>query len=532
MHESRPEPPMAAGNATALDAIVERFESAWRRGRPPDVADYLRDADGSWQRALLLELAQVDLEYRIKSGRAACAADYLGRFSTLARHDAHGPLISWELELRARLAGGRVIGSRPMAPPPDIPGYEILGTLGRGAMGIVYKARQVRLNRLCALKMILAPALASPEMVLRFLIEAEIVARLRHPNIVQIHHFGDHPDGPFIELEFVGDRSLAGRLDETRWHPREAAALVEQVARAIDEAHRQGIVHRDLKPSNILLTADGTPKVADFGLAKMLKVDSGLTETQVVLGTPQYMAPEQAEGHNHGIGRAADIYSLGAILYEMLIGRPPFHGSSPLSVLQKVKYDDPVPPSRLRPRLPRDLETICLKCLRKEPSERYGTAAELADDLRRFRDGKPIRARRASAVGRAIRWARCQRTWSAWGAVSAVFLIVLLALMLRDADCGRMTHSSPDRADTDGRGLATSRGLKGLLPGEVREETRAGRPGLRSGPATANRHTTRRFSMRRCPLGAAGRREPERFRPKRRPGQPPGEPCPSSPLAH
>ena len=243
-------------------------------------------------------------------------------------------------------------------PAPTIAGYQIEGELGRGGMGVVYQARQVRLNRPCALKMILAGAHADPVAAVRFLAEAEAVARLQHPNIVQIHEVGE-PDGlPFLALEYVEGGSLAGALDGTPWPARRAATLVEALARGVADAHRLGIVHRDLKPANVLLAADGTPKVTDFGLAKVLDAESGLTATESILGTPSYMAPEQAAGKAKQVGPPADVYALGAILYELLTGRPPFRATTVLETLEQVKTAEPVPPSRLLPGLPRDLETI------------------------------------------------------------------------------------------------------------------------------------------------------------------------------
>ena len=231
-------------------------------------------------------------------------------------------------------------------PAPTIAGYEIEGELGRGAMGVVYRARQVRLNRPCALKVILAGAHADPVAAVRFLAEAEAVAKLQHSHIVQIHHIGEAEGLPFFELEYVEGGSLDKRLDGTPWPARRAATLVEALARGVAEAHRLGIIHRDLKPSNILIAADGTPKIADFGLAKSLDAGAGLTATESILGTPSYMAPEQAEGKAKQVGPLADVYALGAILYELLVGRPPFRGTTVLETLEQVKTAEPVPPSR------------------------------------------------------------------------------------------------------------------------------------------------------------------------------------------
>ena len=250
---------------------------------------------------------------------------------------------------------------------PDISGYDILGELGRGGMGVVYLARRTQLNRLCALKMILAGEHAGRESAIRFLAEAATVARLRHPNIVQVYHLGKQDHRPYLELEYVEGGSLAQRLDGTPWTQRPAARLVELLARAIDEAHQQAIIHRDLKPANVLLAADGTPKVTDFGLAKSLGVESSLTQSGAIMGSPSYMAPEQAGGGAKTVGRSADIYALGAILYELLTGRPPFRAATVLETLDQVKNVEPVAPSRLLPGLPRDIETIALKCPSKRP---------------------------------------------------------------------------------------------------------------------------------------------------------------------
>ncbi len=308
-------------------------------------------------------------------------------------------------------------------PAPAIAGYEIEGELGRGAMGVVYLARQVRLNRPCALEVILAGAHADPVAAVRFLAEAEAVAKLQHPGIVQIHHIGEADGLPFFELEYVPGGSLDRALDGTPWPARRAATLVEALSRAVVEAHRLGIVHRDLKPSNILLAADGTPKIADFGLAKRLNVESGLTATESILGTPSYMAPEQAEGRARQVGPLADVYALGAILYELLTGRPPSRGATVLETLQQVKTVEPVPPTRLVPGTPRDLETIALKCLQKDPAKRYSSADALAEDLRRFLEDRPIRARRPGPVERLVRWGRRNRGLAA--ALAAIASLVL-----------------------------------------------------------------------------------------------------------
>jgi WD40 repeat protein len=314
---------------------------------------------------------------------------------------------------------------RPAAQCPTFDGYEVLGVLGRGGMGIVYLARQLRLNRLCALKTILIGGHASDEAMARFLAEAEAVARLRHPNIVQIFHIADQDGVPYLELEHVEGGSLAGQLDGTPRPALEAARLVQTLARAMHEAHRQGIIHRDLKPANVLLAADGTPKVTDFGVAKCLDTDGGLTRTDSILGSPSYMAPEQADGRARDVGPAADVYALGAILYELLTGRPPFQGASLLQVLDQVRSVEPVPPTRLVPGLPRDLETICLTCLRKEPARRYASAEWLADDLRRFENGEPILARTIGRAERIRLWIRRHPATAVAVGAAAVLLLTI-----------------------------------------------------------------------------------------------------------
>jgi serine/threonine-protein kinase len=340
---------------------------------------------------------------------------------------------------------------------PQIPGYEVEAVLGRGGMGIVYKARHVRLNRSVALKMMLAGAYAGSEERRRFLREAEAVAGLRHANIVQVHDMGEHDGRPYFTMEYVEGGSLAQKLMGTPQCVHFAAAWVATLSDAVQVAHQGGIVHRDLKPANILLQrkpqipnpnspmgnpnavslspapgsdldyriADFDPKIADFGLARHFEGESALTRTGVCVGTPSYMAPEQALGKTRAIGPPVDIYALGAVLYELLTGRPPFRGETPMETERQVVHHEPVPPSRLNPRVPRDLETICLKCLHKEPGHRYASAAALADDLRRFGAGRPIVARPVGWAERSWRW--CRRNPTAAALVAAALVLVGLA---------------------------------------------------------------------------------------------------------
>jgi serine/threonine protein kinase len=263
--------------------------------------------------------------------------------------------------------------------------YELLEELGRGRMGVVYRARQVGLNRIVALKVMRDALFAAPREKTRFRREAEAVARLQHPHIVQIHDYGEYNDLPFFCMEFIDGGTLARRLADGPLTVAAAVELVETLARAIHYAHAQGVIHRDLKPANILLRADETPKIADFSIAKFLGGKGNETESWAILGTPSYMAPEQAWGRSRRVTPAADTYALGAILYEALTRQPPFRGATPWETLLQVRNQTPLQPSCWQPRLPEALDAICLKCLQKEPARRYRTALALADDLRRFR---------------------------------------------------------------------------------------------------------------------------------------------------
>ena len=310
--------------------------------------------------------------------------------------------------------------------PPQIPGYDVESVLGRGGMGIVYKARHLRLNRVVALKMLQAGAYAGASARLRFQREAEVVASLHHPNIVQVYDVGDHEACPFFTMELLEGGSLAQALSGTPQPGHQAAALLIALTGAVQVAHQAGIVHRDLKPGNILLTALGTPKIADFGLARHFEGGPALTLSGARVGTPSYMAPEQVIGKAGTIGPAVDVYALGAILYELLTGRPPFRGETASETERQVVHDEPVSPRRLNTKLPRDLETICLKCLSKEPQQRYSSAAALADDLGRFGDGRPIEARPVTFSERLWRW--CRRNPAAGALVATAVALVGLTV--------------------------------------------------------------------------------------------------------
>jgi serine/threonine protein kinase len=356
-------------------------------------------------------------------------------------------------------------------PVPAVPGYEMLGELGRGGMGVVYKARQLALKRTVAVKMALTRTRVSPTNLVRFRAEAEVIARLQHPNIVQIYDVGEVAGRPYFVLEFVAGGSLDQHL-RGRPHPvRPAAQLVETLARAVHAAHTAGVVHRDLKPANILLAPsthglaigreetekpqaqspecgvlNAVPKITDFGVAKIAEDDGDTftlrspTATGEILGTPNYMAPEQAMVPRQTVGPAADVYALGAILYELLTGRPPFRGESPLDTVLQVLHNEPVSVTCLQPNVPRDLETICLKCLRKEPHKRYGSALELAEDLSAFLRGDPIRARPVGVMGKLWRWARSHPVPA--GLLAAGLLAPVVALIALSLLSARLVRSS------------------------------------------------------------------------------------------
>jgi serine/threonine-protein kinase len=310
---------------------------------------------------------------------------------------------------------------------PQVSGYRVECLLGRGGMGAVFRAWHHRLNRPVALKMMLAGAYAGPRERERFQREAEAVAGLQHPNVVQVHDVGDASGRPYFTMELVDGGSLAQTLTGAPLPVERAAELVGILAAAVQAAHTAGVVHRDLKPANVLLTIDGTPKVSDFGLARRLSDAAGLTHTGVALGTPSYMAPEQAGGKLSAVGPAADVYALGAILYECLTGRPPIRAESPQETLRQVIAQDPVPPSRLNSKVPRDLETICLKCLEKDPQKRYPSASDLAADLHRFQRGESIVARRPGLSERFGRWVRRNQKVAALLGASVLLTIALIS---------------------------------------------------------------------------------------------------------
>jgi WD40 repeat protein len=491
------------------DALLARLrrdqQKRWRAGALPPAEDYLAAfpalADDP---ELTLTLIYAEALLRGATGSSPDLTEYRRRFPALADR------LALVFQFDAALDDDPGLGVAPVGPADDdlVPGYELLGEVGRGGMAVVFKARDRRLNRTVALKLVPVGALTSPERVARFRQEAELAARVSHPNIVQVFEAGEAAGYAYLTMEFVDGPSLAQSVAGTPQPPDRSAALVETLAAAAHAAHLRGIVHRDLKPANILLAgsreqaagsreerAAGSsssllpaacsllpaPKIADFGLARALDTASDLTATGAVVGTPCYMAPEQAAGSGESVGPAADVYALGAILYELLTGQPPFRAATRSATLAMVLRDEPLPPRRLRPAVPRELETICLKCLRKDPGRRYATAADLADDLRRFRAGEPIRARPVGAVGRAWRWCRRNPGWAvALGATAALLLVIaggasVGVVRLRAA----LTESERHRARAEAaRAEADSRRLEALLA--QAESLRTGsRPGQR-----------------------------------------------------
>jgi serine/threonine protein kinase len=412
---------------TLIESLLDRQRDSWQRGERLLVEAFVEGCPAvAEDRERLLDLICNEMELRAASGEAPQLDEYRERFPTLSAD------LRKQFEVFAAWGpADEALETNQDADSAATPtettrwrhdGYELLGELGRGAMGVVYKVRQTGLNRVVALKMILSGAYADSEELGRFRAEAEAVALLQHPNIVQIHQVGEQDGKPFLVLEFVAGGGLDKRLAGTPLPAAEAARLLEILARAMHQAHERGVIHRDLKPANVLLTEDGTPKVTDFGLAKRLDV-AGPSQSGDILGTPSYMAPEQAAGNLKEIGPATDVYALGAILYECLTGRPPFKAATLFDTLQQVQRDDPVPPRRLQSKTPGDLETVCLKCLEKQPSRRYVTAFDLAEDLRRYQAGEPIIARPVGAWERAAKWVRRRP------AVAAFMALFILSLV-------------------------------------------------------------------------------------------------------
>jgi WD40 repeat protein len=435
-----------------LVEVLLRQREAWQAGGRPSVEEMLRQfphlADDT---DAVLDLIYNETVLREERGTVGTLNEYLSRFPHLeaqlrVQFEVDGALTMEDIAHPRKQAGGRLDGStapvQPASPGaidlPRLQGIELLGELGRGAMGVVYRAWQRGARRLVAVKL-----LSSDMPVGRAVNEVEAASRLTHPNIVGVYEVNEYQGRMALVLEFVEGGNLAQKLTGRPQSPRDSARLVETLAGAMAYAHGRGVVHRDLKPSNVLLAGDVEsplaqciPKIGDFGLAKLLTSLSGtrgeahLTHTTDILGTPSYMAPEQTGSGDGPVGPAADVYSLGAILYECLTGRPPFLGQGVLDTLEQVRHQEPVPPSRLQPQVPRDLEIICLKCLHKTPGRRYGSARELADDLKHFLAHEPIDARAVGLPERVWKWARRRPAAAALVLVSLAATVLLAGSVL------------------------------------------------------------------------------------------------------
>lgn len=459
-----------------LDEICDKFETACLAGTQPRVEEFLNDVPAERRAETVRELLKVDVHYRQRTPDHPSVAEYRSRFpdvDSVWLRALLAPPSSRALRESPEAMFAPKPSSNDLSVLPSVPGYEVLELIGHGGMGVVYKARQLNLNRLVALKMVLAGELAGPETLARFRAEARAVAQLQHPNLVQIYEVGEHGGRPYLAFEYIAGGGLDQRLRGEPQPPSAAAKLIKTLANAIQFAHARGIVHRDLKPANILLSTSGKPpaneprtamlsggsasaasqpaspadrrpssslenmtlsgtelsgiygfpKISDFGLAKDLENDSQQTKSGAILGTPSYMAPEQATGRASAIGPATDVYALGAILYEMLTGRPPFRAPTVIETLDQVRSLEPVSLRRLQPTVPRDLDTICLKCLHKDSARRYVSAGALADDLDRYLRDEPVLARPVSSTERMWRW--CRRRPLAASLIALLFLVTL-----------------------------------------------------------------------------------------------------------
>jgi serine/threonine protein kinase len=398
-----------------LERACDAFERAWQAGQRPSIEQFLAEAPERVRPELLGNLLDLEVAYRQRQGEKTTLAEYekrfpdhFGRLELVEQRRRRTPRIPAPPPSTEDPFGATAPGAAGLTPAgwPAVPGYEILAELGRGGMGVVYKAKQVAARRLVALKMIRDGVLAGPEQRVRFRIEAEAAARCQHPNLVRIYEVGEHAGLHYFSMELAEGGSLTKSVAGRQLPQAEAARLVQTLAEAVGYAHDKKIVHRDLKPANVVLTADGRPLITDFGLAKRLDSDTALTGSAAVLGTAGYMAPEQAAGQARHVGPAADVYALGAILYELLTGQPPFRAESWETAVRQVLHEEPTPPGRLRPDLATDLENVCLKCLEKEPGQRYAGARGLAEDLGRFLAGQSVLAAPAADWERQARWAR------------------------------------------------------------------------------------------------------------------------------
>ena len=446
-------PPDSDATSLAFNDAIAKFEAGWREGTPPDLSELLLLFPDAPRERLIIELAHIDLEFRLKQGQLVRAEEYLIRLPELGRDvKVVESLLQTELVFRRRailklLTVDTASADHPttlrLNSLPDFPGYEVIGILGRGAMGVVYKARQQAANRIVAVKTLPADKNIEIQDLRRFVGEAEAAGMVTHPSIIQIYEVQTDSSIPFFSMEYLAGETLAERIAKQLPTPRQAAALLAVLADAVHAAHTAGVIHRDLKPSNILFTTSPSPnvlnpwdgettaKISDFGLARYGD-SAGLTHTGDLLGTPYYMAPEQARGDNRAVDQRADIWALGVILYECLTGHRPFTAGSISGILDSLLNMDPVSPRIHRSDVPRDLNSICMKCLHKDPSRRYAVAADLAEDLKRFLAYLPTVARPVGLWERLVKWRRRNPVWS--GVLVAILLTIVYVAWWLDAN--------------------------------------------------------------------------------------------------
>ncbi len=419
-------------SAKQIQQVCDAFKLAWSNGERPEIDDFGLRVDAASRHSLIEKLILIDIAFRQQAGESISENDYrslkadLAGWFTEGPHDrqagddapvtltqphqsefegtAHRAEHEWTTD--SGKPKSEIDTFRDISVGQRFGDYLLMEEIARGGMGVVYKAEQTKLKRIVALKMILAGSFASEDEIRRFYAEAESAARLEHPGIVPIYEVGRVGQQHFFSMAFVEGCSLATVVQPGPLTPRRAADYAGQISAAIAYAHEHNVIHRDLKPANVLLDENDRVKVTDFGLAKQLELDTGLTATGQIMGTPGFMPPEQASGKISQVDQTSDVYSIGAILYCLLSGRAPFQAATPMETLAQVMDQDPVSPRTLVPGIPRDLETICLKCLNKEKYRRYASARELADEIHRFEQGQPITARRVSGVERAVRWLR------------------------------------------------------------------------------------------------------------------------------
>lgn len=472
MNLSKP-PIMNPDIAARLDSVCDSFEQAWKSGTDPDIASFLASQVDDDIRCMALPLLiAVDAEYRrARDGSAPTPAEYAallgidpGELQQMSAEDtwmasaAPTPILG-DLSVVAGMRPDRAaVRLGAGIKPPEIKGYEILSELGRGGMGVVYKARQIRAGRLVALKTIHSPHLAGTEQVLRFQAEAAAAARLTHHGIVPVYDVGECNGLHYFSMGFVDGPTLEVKARAQVLSCREAATLCRDLAEALEYAHRNGVIHRDVKPHNVLIGADGKPRLTDFGLAKLIDENQDVTGTGQVMGTAAYMAPEQARGIRTVAGPTIDVYSLGATLYRCVTGRPPFQASTTIEVLRQLHEDEPVSPRRLNQEVDVEIETLCSKCLEKEPWRRFQTAGELAAELNRYLNREPIQSRPISAVARAWRWC-LRRPASAASILMGVLLLTVMAaaapMILLQQNRLQLAELQRQR-DVDARGKAES----------------------------------------------------------------------------